>query len=65
MKIRMILNSICGITDNVVVSDFNTLQNYMDDLDAEIAYLEEFKNELNKVDIQLNTKRFSKKNNVA
>lgn len=61
----MILNSICGITDNVVVSDFNTLQNYMDDLDAEIAYLEEFKNELNKVDIQLNTKRFSKKNNVA
>ena len=59
----MILNSICGITDNVVVSDFNTLQNYMDDLDAEIAYLEEFKNELNKVDIQLNTKRFSKKNN--
>ena len=65
MKIRMILNSIYGITDNVVVSDFNTLQNYLDDLDSEIEYIEEFKNELNKVDIQLNAKRFSKKNNVA
>lgn len=61
----MILNSICGITDNVVVSDFNTLQNYLDDLDAEIEYIEEFKNELNKVDIQLNTKRFSKNKTVA
>lgn len=65
MKVRMILNSIYGITDNVVVSDFNTLQNYLDDLDSEIEYIEEFKNELNKVDIQLNTKRFSKNKTVA
>lgn len=65
MKIRMILNGICGITDNVVVNDYNTLQDYFDDLDAEIEYLEEFKNELNKVNIQLNAKRFSKNKTVA